>query len=111
MQYIFDNSEKLDIEDNLNIKLNENEDWQIDILNQFKGNTEQLICFELNGDGYFTGSVEKVSKTDFVFRCVGKMGEDEGTVIYRNEDITAFKINDIGNRKRKMLYDWRKSSV
>ena len=110
MQYLFDNSEKLDVEDSLKIKLNEKEDWQTDILKQFKGNTEQLISFEINGDDYFTGFIEEFSKTDFVFHCVGKMGKDEGTVIYRNEDITAFKIYDIDNRKRKMLYDWRKAS-
>jgi len=111
MQYIFDNSEKLDIEDKIKIELNEKEDWQIDILKQFEGNTKQFISLEINDDENFTGFVEKISKVDIVFHCVGEMGEDEGTVIYRNEDITAFKINDIDNRKRKMLYDWRKASL
>jgi hypothetical protein len=111
MQYIFENSEKLDTEEVVKIDLNEKEDWQIDILEQFKGNTKQFISLEINGNENFTGFIEKLSKSDIVFHCVGKMGEDEGTVIYRNEDITAFRINDIDNRKRKMLFDWRKSSL
>ena len=107
LQYIFENSSQLDIEKEIEIKLSEKDDWQIEILKQYKGNTEKLISLEINEDEYFTGYVEKISKTDIVFHCIGKLGEDEGTVIYRNEDITAFKLNDIDNRKRKMLFDWR----
>jgi hypothetical protein len=39
------------------------------------------------------------------------MGEDEGTIIYRIDDISAIRINDIENRKRAMLYKWRKASL
>jgi len=111
MQYLFENSKKLDIENSVNIKLNEKDDWQFSILKQFKGNTKEFISLEINGKDEFTGFVEKLSKTDIIFHCIGKMGEDEGTVIYRNIDVTAFKINDIDNRKRKLLFDWRNKNL
>jgi hypothetical protein len=53
----------------------------------------------------------EVSETDFILNCVGKLGEDEGTVVYKIEDVTGFKINDIDNRRRAMLYKWRKASL
>ena len=37
-----------------------------------------------------------------------KSGEDEGLTMFKVEDITHFKINDIDNRKRLLLYNWRK---
>jgi hypothetical protein len=52
-----------------------------------------------------------MSESDLILHCVGKMGEDEGTVIYRIEDVTAVRVNDIENRKRVMLFKWRKASL
>jgi len=43
--------------------------------------------------------------------CVGKMGEDLGISILKIEDITSIQIDDIDNRKRNLLYKWRKASL
>lgn len=110
LQYVFDNSEKLEIEENFEIKLSEKEEWQSDTIKQFEGENI-VISLEISGDEFYTGFVKKVSETDFILHCIGKMGEDEGTVIYKIEDITALKINDLDNRKRKMLFKWRKASL
>lgn len=108
MQCLIDYSTELDKDDHFELALNENEDWQIGVLKQIEG-TKRIVRLEMNGSDYFSGFVTKLSESDLILRCVGEMGEDEGTVIYRTEDITAIRVNDIENRKRVMLFNWRKA--
>jgi hypothetical protein len=108
MQCLVDYSTVLDKDENFKLELNDNQDWQIEILKQLEG-TDQIVRLEINGSDYFSGFITKLSASDLVLYCVGKMGENEGTVIYRIEDVTAVRVNDIENRKRAMLYKWRKA--
>jgi hypothetical protein len=107
MQYIVENSEELDKDADFEIKLSNSEDWQEEILKQLEG-TNQITKIEISNDGFFSGFITKVSESDFILHCIGEMGEDEGTVVYRIEDVTAIRVNDIENRKRAMLFEWRK---
>jgi hypothetical protein len=79
------------------------------MLQQLEGNKDVLVSVEINNDHYYTGFLLMVSETDFVMNSIGKMGEDEDKVIYRIEDVTAIRLNDMDDRKRKLLYDWRKN--
>lgn len=110
MQYLVDCSREIDKDESFEIDLNNNEDWQFGILNQIVG-IDRVASLEINGLDYFSGFVTKLSNSDIILHCVGKMGEDEGTVIYRIEDITAIRVNDIENRKRLILFKWRKASL
>ncbi len=109
MQCLIDYSTELDKDVLFEVDLNDNEDWQMGILNQLVG-SQHVIRLEINGSDYFAGFITQISELDFVLHCIGKMGEDEGTVIYRLEDVTSVRVNDIENRKREMLFKWRKSS-
>jgi len=111
MQCLIDYSAELDKETKIEVTLNDNEDWQLGILKQVKGRKDIIARLEINGSDYFSGFITKISETDLILHCLGKMGEDEGAVIYRLEDITSVRINDIDNRKRVMLYNWRKASL
>jgi hypothetical protein len=111
MQCVIDYSEQLDKEDETIIPISDSESWQFEILQQMEGNYEKVISVEINGSDYFSGFIHEVSENDFIIHCVGKLGEDEGTVIYKIEDVTGFKINDIDNRKRAMLFKWRKTNL
>ncbi|UOX33765.1 hypothetical protein LXD69_17240 [Flavobacterium sediminilitoris] len=111
MQVVIDYSQELEKEQKLNISLSDNEDWDYHIIKQMEGNSEVITSIEVNNSDYFSGFIIEVSETDFIFNCVGKLGQDEGMVVYKIEDITGFKINDIDNRKRAMLYKWRKNSL
>ena len=111
MQCVIDYANELEKEDETNILLTESEDWQFILLKQLEGNIDKITSLEINSSNYYSGFILEVSETDFIFHCVGKLGEDEGTVIYKLEDITGFRINDIDNRKRTMLYKWRKASL
>jgi len=108
MQCLIDYSEELDKDDPFEVVLNDSEEWQLGILKQIQG-TKRIVRLEINGSDCFSGFVIRLSEFDLILRCVGEMGEDEGTVIYRTEDITAVRVNDIENRKRVMLYNWRKA--
>jgi hypothetical protein len=61
-----------------------------------------------NSDSY-TGFIIKVSDTHFIMHLIGKNGEDEGTSVFKVEDVSSFQINDMDNRRRAMLYIWRKA--
>jgi hypothetical protein len=110
MQVVIDYSGELEKEDKVNFILTENDDWDYSILKQLEGKFSVVASVEM-GSGYFSGFIVEVSETDFILNCVGKLGEDEGTVVYKIEDVTGFKINDIDNRRRAMLYKWRKASL
>lgn len=111
MKYIIENNSLLDKQSNQTLKLNDSEDWQLETLQQLEGNKDVLVSVEMNNEQYYTGFLLVVSETDFVMNCIGKMGENEDKVIYRIEDVTAIRINDMDDRKRKMLYDWRKNGM
>jgi hypothetical protein len=110
MQCLIDYSSELDKDEHFEIELNDNEEWQIGILKQLEG-TDRIARLEINGSDYYSGFITKLSESDLILHCVGKMGEDEGTVFYRIEDVTAVRVNDIENRKRVMLFNWRKASL
>jgi hypothetical protein len=111
MQCVIDYSKELEKEDKINLIISEGEDWDFDILKQMEGDFEKITSVEINSSDYFSGFILEVSESDFILNCVGKLGQDEGTVVYRIEDVTGFRINDIDNRKRAMLYKWRKASL
>ena len=77
------------------------------MIKQIEGNYDFISSIEIN-NSYYSGFVEEVDKENFTFNLIGKSGEDEGLTMFKVEDITHFKINDIDNRKRLLLYNWRK---
>ena len=111
MQVVIDYADEIEKETNFYINLSENDNWDFEIIKKLEGNFDILSSIEISNSDYFSGFITEVTETDFIIRCVGKMGEDEGSVIYKIEDITGFKINDIDNRKRCLLYKWRKAKL
>ena len=111
MQVVIDYSKEIEKEENLNLPLSESENWDFEIIKKLEGNLNIVTSVEISNSEYYSGFIIEVSESDFVLRCVGKMGEDEGLVIYKTEDVTGFRINDIDNRRRCLLYKWRKASL
>ena len=111
MQVVIDYADEIEKETTFYINLSENDNWDFEIIKKLEGNFDILSSIEISNSDYFSGFITEVTETDFIIRCVGKMGEDEGSVIYKIEDITGFKINDIDNRKRCLLYKWRKAKL
>lgn len=111
LQYVVDNAEVINKQDDFEIKISESDNWQEKILKQVEGNTDIVVSVEINGSDHYSGFIEVVSKTDFVLRGISKFGEDEGKSIYKLNDVTTVRIDEIEDRKRKLLYNWRKSSL
>ena len=102
MTYIIENSIEISDENNFNLSFNFKENWQFELLKQIEGNYDFISSIEIN-NSYYSGFVEEVDKENFTFNLIGKSGEDEGLTMFKVEDITHFKINDIDNRKRLLL--------
>ena len=93
----------------LNIGFSNN--WQFDALHKLVTSENQVASFEINGSEYFTGLVTEISEQDFILNCIGKNGEDCGNAVYRIEDVSEIRVNDLDNRRRLLLYNWRKTSL
>ncbi len=107
LQYLINNFEekiKLEFKE---IILPDSEDWQTILLKQFEGNGK-IVSFEINGSEYYSGLILHCSDKDFVAKMIGSRGEIVANAIYKNENITAFKINNIEQRKRLLLFNRHK---
>ncbi|WP_234111304.1 hypothetical protein [Chryseobacterium sp. R2A-55] len=107
MSYIIENSEELANETEFNFNYFDNGNWKTILLNQLNNRKDIITSIEINDD-YFSGFIIEVDSESFIIKCIGSLGEDEGNALYKIEDLTGFKINDIDNRKRLMLFNWRK---
>ena len=111
MECLIQYADIIDKPSNFIINLNKSDYWQYNAVLQFYKAKDQMASFEINGGEFFTGFVKEVSEEDFVLNCVAKNGEDLGTSLYRIEDITEIRFDDIDDRRRMLLYKWRKASL
>ena len=111
MQVVIDYSTELEKEEKIDIAISDDNHWDYEVLKQMEGNLDIITSVEINNSDYYSGFIIEVSETDFILKCIGKLGQDEGLVAYKIEDVTGFRINDIDNRKRSMLHKWRKTIV
>lgn len=105
--YVIQNSEQIAKENSTEIAILDDENWKNDILNQLNRNTEIISSIKVYGE-YYTGFVLEVDEDSFMIRCIDSLGIDQGLSMFKTEDISEFKLNDIDNRKRLLLYNWRK---
>ncbi len=106
--YVIENSETIAKENTFEITILNDENWQNEILNQLNKKTEIISSIKVYGE-YYTGFILEVDEESFIIRCIDSLGIDQGLSMFKIEDITEFKLNDIDNRKRLLLYKWRKS--
>ncbi|MGZ3901693.1 MAG: hypothetical protein ACXVPU_19240 [Bacteroidia bacterium] len=109
LQYIINNAKKLDKENEIEVDIAGGEMWQFKLLQENSERKDRVVSIEINRGDNYCGFIGKVTMTDFMLKCIGKLGEDEGSVIYRVEDVTALSINDLDCRKRLLLYNWKNS--
>ncbi len=111
MQVIIDYSAEIEKEVNFDLEISDDENWDFEMIKKLEGNFDIVSSFEMNNSDYYSGFIVEASESDFILRCIGKNGEDEGLVVYKIADVTGFKINDIENRKRNLLFKWRKAGL
>ncbi|SKC12365.1 hypothetical protein SAMN05660477_03162 [Soonwooa buanensis] len=106
--YVIENSEKIANENKFEIAFVEDENWKNLILNQLNKKTEIISSVKVYGE-YYSGFIMNVDEESFVIKCIDSLGIDQGLSMFKIDDLTEFKINDIDNRKRLLLYNWRKN--
>lgn len=106
MKYMIENSVDISDEKDLSLTFDFTENWQFETLKKIEGKYNFITSIEINNN-YFSGFVEEVDNENFTFNLIGKSGENEGLTMFKIDDISHFKINDIDNRKRLLLYNWK----
>ena len=111
MECLIQYSDIIDKPSTFHIDLNQSGYWQYNALLQLYNAKTEMASIEINGNEFFSGFVKDISEDDFILNCVAKNGEDLGTSIFKIEDVTEIRVNDIDDRRRLLLYKWRKSSL
>ncbi len=109
MAYIIENNILLDFEDNVHVALNDSENWAHEFLAPLSKKDDLMAAIQINSDSFYTGLLLDVSAGHVMLNLIGKDGQDEGKSIYKLEDITSIRLNDIEDRRRLILYRWRLS--
>ncbi|MBQ0147388.1 MAG: hypothetical protein KBS93_02880 [Flavobacteriaceae bacterium] len=109
LQYIYDHNQELDEEQEILLDIPKDDNWMYSTLLRLKGETDYLIRIGIGNDTRFSGFVTEVSENDFILKCIGHDGLEEGNIYFMNEDINSFRINDLESRRRLMLYNYRRS--
>lgn len=110
MEYLIQNSSLIDLDTNIDLKITNPDTWQKDILDQQTGRKDRIVRIQVNNDNYYSGFVLSCDDNSLILALIGNEGQDEGKSIYKIEDITSIRVNDIENRKKLLLYNWRKNS-
>ena len=107
MEYIIDHADELDYESEINLKIKHPDQWQKEILDDQIGKKDRIVRIEVNQENTCSGLVEWSDNNNVVIHRIGKEGQDEGRSLFKIEDISSIRINDIENRKKLMLFNWR----
>ena len=109
LRFLIEKSNELDLEKELDQPLPNEKKWQFEYLNNHTKLTDRIVRITVKDDITYSGFVNKIDSDNIVLQLIGKLGEDEGFSMYKLEDISCIRINDIENRKRLMLFNWKKS--
>lgn len=111
MECVIDYSDQIYKPNTMNLGFSQSENFYRSVLIQLTGNKDVIASFEISNDDYYSGYIIEVSDIDFAINCVGKSGEDLGMSLFKIEDITSIQLDDVDNRRRNILFKWRKASL
>ena len=109
MAFVVENSGKIELQVPYELDYILDEDWQFKTLRQLQGKTDFITSVEIDNNEYFSGFIKEVEEDYLTIQMIGSLGEEEGLELYNICDIRGIKINDLDNRKRLLLYNWRKT--
>jgi len=111
MECVVDYSDQIYKPHKIDLSFSQSENFYRSVINQLIGNKDVIVSFEISNNDYYSGYVTEVSEIDFIINCVGKEGEDLGMSLFKIEDITSIHMDDVDNRRRNILFKWRKASL
>ena len=109
LQYVMKHADELDRETVINLDIPGEENWMYHTLKALEGETDYLVRISIGSDSRFAGFVQEVAEDDFILKCIGHDGQDDGLLYFSIDDINSFRVNDLEARRRLMLYNFRQS--
>lgn len=106
MEYLIENSEKIDLEAEIELEITDFENWQFEVLQKQLSNEDRIVRIQIN-DNSFSGLVDAIDEHSVILKMIGKEGHNEGKTLFKLEDISTIRINDIDCRKRLLLNKWK----
>ena len=109
-QYLFDNADKITKQTVNNLTLPKGDKWKYDLLKTLSAE-KKIITIQLSSDNIIiAGLIVDFDQIHLHFNLISRIGEDQGTIIYKLADISAFTIDELESRKRKTFKDWRQKA-
>lgn len=111
MQYILKHNKELEIQSEIEPEISLTEQWQSDVLEEFVADENVIVRLTIIDDNIYSGIIKWMDSDELLLQILGPLGENKGKTILKIEDISRIRINDINNRKKLMLYKWRKNGM
>ena len=86
------------------------EEWQYDILKLYLKDEKQMLSIQINSDDYYRGFVRLIDKSCFEFEIIDHEGNSNGISLFKIDDVSSIKINDLECRRRLFIYKLNKKS-
>jgi hypothetical protein len=80
------------------------------LFENFIGNKDYFIKFEMTDDEIYFGLIEWCDEDSFSIKNIDSAGIITGKAIFKFEDLKLYWIDDLECRKRKILYDKKNAS-
>ncbi|MBK9225066.1 MAG: hypothetical protein IPO23_11470 [Flavobacterium sp.] len=110
MECLIEYSNIIDKPSDFSINLNQSVYWQYNALLQLYNSKDQMASFEINGNEFFRDLLKKLLKK-ILFLIVLQKWRRFRNFLFKIEDVTEIRVNDIDDRRRLLLYKWRKASL
>ncbi len=85
------------------------ENWRAEYLETSRAKNE-VISIEFNHEYVVYGLIMDLGEEEFVIEAIGKLGENEGSSLYKISNISAMRMSDIDCRFREGMYKWRRKT-
>jgi len=106
-QHLLTNHKEIKEQTVKTLKLEEGQNWQYHLLTSMF-DIIKIITVELNNNTFTHGFIVDFDETYVHLNQIDHVGKDEGTIIYKINDIVSLTIDRLESRKRLALYKWRK---
>lgn len=111
MEYVVKNTKLLELQIEIEPEITLNENWQTDVLEEYVANENIIVRLTILDENIYSGIIRWMNEHEILLNIIGNLGEDKGKAILKIEDISQIRINDIQNRKKLLLYKWRKTGM
>lgn len=86
------------------------ENWQYVSLKPYEKDTNVMASIQINNETFYKGFVKKISPDFIKFEIIANDGISSGLSLFKVEDITSIKINDLECRRRLVAYQQKQAT-